>query len=261
LSENPGWTAIILAGQRPGEDPLAAAFGEKWKALVELGGQPMLTRVTQTLIKMPDINRIVILSQEPEALAAAVPPDPKISFATSGPGISSSIAAIAGTNIAPWPLLITTADHPLLSPEMIRHFLAASVECDVAVGMVERATLLAAYPNNRRTWLRFRDGAWSGANLFTLNTTNAMAALTLWAEAERDRKQVLKLFWHFGPWLALRAATRTIRLDDALRRAGQRLGLVAKLVPLPFAEASIDVDKVSDHVLAEKILMGKAKVR
>ncbi len=124
----------------------------------------------------------------------------------------------------------------------------------MAVGMVERQVMRAAYPDNERTWLKFADGHWSGANLFALDSDAARGALKLWSEAEQDRKKAWKLFLHFGPWLAFRALTRTIGLGDALRIAGKRLGLVARLVPLKDAEAAIDVDKPSDHSLAEDIL-------
>lgn len=253
------WTALVLAGQRPGVDPLAAHFGVEWKALVEIDGEPMLTRVVRTLSQAPEIERIVIVAQ-PEAqatLLAAVPDRANVEFAASGAGISASIRAIAGNAVAPWPVLVTTADHPLLTPAMVGAFLNGIGAADLAVGMVERATLRAAYPENRRTWLRFADGAWSGANLFALTGANTSAALTLWANAEQDRKQAWKLFLHFGPWLALRALTRSIGLGDALKRAGHRLGLSARLVALSFAEAAIDVDKPSDYQLAEAILRAR----
>ena len=123
--------------------------------------------------------------------------------------------------------------------------------------MAERRTVLAAYPDNRRTWLKFRDGAWSGANLFALRNARAHAALRTWAEVEQDRKKALRLLWHFGPFLALRAMTRTVGLQQALDRAARRLGLTARLVAMPQAEAAIDVDKPSDLQLAERILRGR----
>ncbi|WP_331011851.1 nucleotidyltransferase family protein [Sphingomonas sp.] len=249
------WTALVLAGQRPGIDPLAQAFGAEWKALVPIAGEPMLTHVIRTLLHCPEIGRIVVAGQRPDLLAAGWPAaEPRLSFTQSTTGISRSIAAVAGTAIAPWPLLVTTADHPLLTPDMVAGFLHDAEDADVAVGMVERRTMMHAYPDTRRTWLKFRGGAYSGANLFALRTSKAQAALTLWARAEQDRKQALKLFWHFGPLLALRAITRTIRGPDALRIAGRRLGMEARLIALPQAEAAIDVDKPADHMLAETIL-------
>jgi hypothetical protein len=124
--------------------------------------------------------------------------------------------------------------------------------------MVERGVMMTCYPENKRTWLRFQDGDWSGANLFMLNGPEAFKALELWAEAEQDRKKAWKLFLHFGPWLALRALTRTISLRQALVIGGRRIGVKAELVALTAAEAAIDVDKVSDHELAEAILKNRA---
>jgi GTP:adenosylcobinamide-phosphate guanylyltransferase len=252
-----GWTAIILAGQRPGIDPLAAHFGETYKALVQIDGEPMVTRVVRTLSHTPGIARIVVLAQDPAVIDSAVAKGGAASIIASSAGISESIQRIAGSDEAPWPVLVTTADHPLLTPGIVTGFLDRASGCDLAIGMVERAIMRARYPHNKRTWLKFRGGAWSGANLFALNTAAAQTALTLWAEAERDRKKAWKLFLHFGPWLALRALTRTIGLAEAVEVAGKRLGLSARLVALADAEAAIDVDKPSDHDLAEAIISAR----
>jgi molybdopterin-guanine dinucleotide biosynthesis protein A len=249
-----GWTAIILAGQRPGIDPLADAFGETFKALVQVGGRPMVAHVVETILSVPGISKVVILCQQPEVIKAVLPDHPALTYVESQSGISQSILGVAGTEAAPWPLFVTTADHPLLTHDMIAHFLEASADADVAVGMVERATILAAYPDNQRTWIKLRGGAWSGANLFALSGEAARRALTLWVSAEKDRKQLFKLFWHFGLLIALRAITRTISLENGIAALGRRLGLNARAVPLPFAEAAIDVDKTSDHRLVEQIL-------
>lgn len=253
-----GWTALLLAGQRPGTDPLAAHFGETWKALVPVGGEAMLSRVAKTLLASPSIERIVVLAQSPEALTerpdtAWLATDPRIGFAASAASISLSVAAVAGES-APWPVLVTTADHALLTPAMVESFVAGVGDADIAVGLVERRTLLAGYPDSQRTWLKFRGGAYSGANLFALTGPRARAALELWATVEQDRKKGWKLVAAFGPWLLLRAVTRTITLHAGLAAAGRRLGLTARAVELPQAEAAIDVDKPADHELAEHIL-------
>ena len=253
-----GWTAILLAGQRPGVDPLAQAFGERWKALVRVDGEAMLSRVAKTLLASPSIARVLVVAQQPEILftgdCAWLAQEPRVGTAISTSGIAVSVAALAGTEVAPWPVLVTTADHPLLTPAMVEAAIAGVGDADVGVGVVSSRTLLAVYPDNRRTWLKFAGGHWTGANLFALATEKAMPALLAWSEVERDRKKALTLIWHFGPALAIRAVTRTITLAGALAKAGRKLG--AKVVPidLPFAEAGIDVDKPSDHALAEEIL-------
>jgi len=257
------WTAILLAGERPGGDPLAAAVGAPAKALIPVAGEAMLARVARTLLAAPSVGNVVILAQDPERLLALAPDwiaeDPRIRTAKGAGGISTSLAAVVGSEVAPWPVLVTTADHPLLTVAMVEQFLAGAGHADVAVGMAERATVLAAYPDNRRTWLKLADGAWSGANLFALGSPKAQAALTAWSEVEQDRKKAVLLLAHFGPWLAVRALTRTIRMADALAQAGRRLGVTARLVAMDQAEAAIDVDKPADLALAERILSARGK--
>ncbi|SFR84377.1 NTP transferase domain-containing protein [Sphingomonas jatrophae] len=253
-----GWTAIVLAGSRPGPDPFVEAQGVRSKALIDVGGKPMLGRVLETLLAVPEIARIVVLAQAPEALLtgslAWAATEPRIGCHASGAGISTSIASVAGSAAAPWPLLVTTADHPLLTVATVRELLAGTENVDLAVGMVERRVVLSAYPGNRRTWLKLSDGAWTGANLFALAGPEVMPALSLWSGVEQDRKRVWHVFRAFGWPLFARAITRTIGLKAAIRKAGGRLGMTARLVPLSQAEAAIDVDKPTDLALAREIV-------
>ncbi len=254
------YTAIILAGQRPGIDPLAQHFGATWKALVPVCGAPMLTHVLATLDASADVARICIVAQTADIFADAIADarctKPVATF-IGNQGISSSLLAILDAGAAQFPLLVTTADHPLLTADMVAQFLGDVGDADLAVAMVERQVMLAQFPEAKRTWLRFADGAWSGANLFALTRPAARGALTLWQAAEAERKRPWRLFRHFGWGLALRAITRTIGLADGLAQAGARLGMRAKLVPMADPVAAIDVDKPADHALAEMILLRK----
>ncbi len=261
---NGKWSAIVLAGQRPGTDPLASIFSQESKACVPLLGKPMASWVIETLLATPQIGNIVILAQAREMVnalgLAELIDDDRVTFAESVGGISQSIAHVVGKAPLDWPVLITTADHPLLTPDMISAFMDGAGVSDLAVAAVERRTVLQRYPASKRTWLKFRGGAYSGANLFALRGPATLKALELWAQAEQDRKKAFKLFWHFGPRLALRAITRTISFPSALHRAGRKLGLNASLVLLPQAEAAIDVDKISDHEQAELILSQRLRL-
>ena len=163
------WTAIVLAGQRPEGDPLAEHCGQTYKALIPIAGQSMLSRVCDTLLACPQIERIVILAQEPEQLltgdAAVLADNPKVSTATSSSGIAASIAGIAGSGTAPWPILVTTADHALLKKAMVDEFLDGVGDSDVAVAVGEKRIVESGFPETKRTWLKFSDGHYSGADL------------------------------------------------------------------------------------------------
>ena len=254
------WTAIILAGQRPGRDPFIEECGQTYKALIEVAGKSMLRRVTEAVLASQNIKRLVILAQEPECLMAGDMADlvtnPKIHLAPSRSGIATSIAAVAGSDVAPWPVLVTTADHPLLSTEMVDGFLAEAGQSDLAIGVGERRTVEGRYPGTKRTWMKFSDGHYSGANLFALAGADVAPALSLWASIEQDRKKSLSIISRFGPLLLFRALTRTISFPCAIGRAGKLLGLNAVPVIMPQPEAAIDVDKSCDLALVEEILGG-----
>jgi GTP:adenosylcobinamide-phosphate guanylyltransferase len=256
------WTAIVLAGRRPGENGFAASHGVAAKALIRAGGEPMLSRVARALLDSPSIGRIVILAQEAETLLTGelewMADEPRISTVRSGDGISASVGRLAGTEAAPYPVLVTTADHALLQPEMVETFIAGSAGVDVAFAMVERKTVEKAHPDTRRTWLKAANGHFSGANLFALLTPDSALGTDFWARAEKERKRTLKLLSFLGLGIFLRAVTRTISLEAAAERVGRKAGFRLKAVLLPFAEAAIDVDKPSDLELAERILAARA---
>lgn len=253
-----GWTAVLLAGQRPGDNGFAEANGVAAKALIPVAGEPMLGRVVRTLLALPALERIVILAQRPDELLGGelgwIKAETRVATAIAGQGISSSIDALIDGPSPPFPLLVVTADHPLLTPAMVEAFIADSDGVDVAFAIVDRRTVEAAYPETRRTWLRFSDGDYTGANLFALRTPASRKALEIWSNIEQDRKKALRLLTFFGPMLALRALTRTISFDRALTRIGARIGTRVRAVRLPFADAAVDVDKQSDLELVEHIL-------
>ncbi|MGB5724409.1 MAG: nucleotidyltransferase family protein [Parasphingorhabdus sp.] len=259
--QQPQWTAIILAGQRPEGDPMAAYCSVTYKALIPINGQTMLERVARALIASSYVGRIVVMAQSPEALKSGVAGDlannDRISFVESNDGIATSIHHVIGTDIAPWPVLVTTADNALLTDEILDCFFQSHTGQDVAVAVVERRTMLAAYPDARRTWLKFRGGAYSGANLFALHNDAAKPAVAFWSAVEKDRKKGWKIFARFGPWLLLRALSRTIGFKEAMAQAGRRMGLWAEPIILPIAEAAIDVDKPDDLELVTGILSAR----
>ncbi len=253
LAQNMQWTAIILAGQRPGADPLAEHFSEQYKARVPIAGEAMLTHVLRTLHSCPQVARVIVVAQDTCVLADAIEAGGGAETARSGDGISASLLQLLDDKAADLPWLVTTADHPLLTQAMVDEFLGEA-KSELSIGMVERQVMLSQFPEAQRTWLRFSDGAWSGTNLFAFRSDNIRRALLLWMAAEKNRKQTAKLLWHFGPVLALRALTRTISLQNAIARAGKRLGVDAQIVPLSDPIAAIDVDKPADHALASQII-------
>lgn len=252
-------TALVLAGTRPGGDPLAQALNLSHKALIGIGGRTMLERVVAALDAVPQIDRIVVAIDRPELLAPlpglqAALASGRVATMPTAAGPSATVARALrelGT-----PLLVTTADHALLQSSWLQHFLdAAPATLDVAVGIARKEAVLIAVPDTQRTYLRFADGEYSGCNLFLLRTPRAAGVMALWQTLEAERKQPLKMLRRIGWTQALRYRLGWLRSDQALARlgalsGGARLGFVEMID----GRAAVDVDKPADLELVRRLL-------
>lgn len=251
------WTAILLAGARPGVDPFAEAHGTDLKPLIPVLGVPMVARVATSLLASEGIGEVRVLTQYPARIAEVLPEDARIKLGASDGTIAETMQRILADPETRFPLLVTTADHALLDPMMIADFIAKAEGADVAVGLVERRNLLKRLPESKRTWLKFRGGAWSGANLFALCSPDAAKAVELWRSVEQDRKKGLKMIAALGPALLVGSVLRLRTLQGTLDKVGKKLGLTIRVAPMDNPLAAVDVDKQSDHELVTAILKGE----
>lgn len=247
--------ALILAGSRPGApDPVALAEGVAHKALVQVGGVPMLARVVQAL-RAAGTETIAVSADEPavaalaEALGCTVLP--------TGRGPSASVAAAfarLGT-----PLLVTTADHALLRADWVRDFLSDTpASADVAVLLARRDAIERALPGTRRTYLKLADGGWSGCNLFLLATARAEAAIATWAAVEADRKRPWRIAARLGIGTLWRYALGKLTMAEAIARLGHGIGVEAAAVSARDGLAAVDVDKLDDLSQVRALIAGNA---
>ena len=250
------WTAIVLAAGRGPNDPMAKAFGVSHKCALPVNGVPMLQRVVNALQESRSIASIAISIESPaiahEALAEKSSGIAIIASESSAP--LSAIVAIKKR--ATFPVLVTTADHALLTPEVIDYFCAQAERngADFSAGLATAELITKAYPQSVRTFFRFGKDQVSGCNLFAVSNENGLRILEKWQYLEQSRKKPWRLVASFGPLALVRFLFGTLSLDGVFRIVSNRLGLMAKPILMPFAEAAIDVDKPSDLELAETIL-------
>jgi GTP:adenosylcobinamide-phosphate guanylyltransferase len=248
--------AIVLAGDRSKSDALVQRSAAGCKAMIELDGVPMVRRVLNALRASPAVRAITLAGPESEALAGDALLARWVDSGEVGwrpPGASPSTSAWqAMQEVAPrQPVLLTTADHPLLTAEIVDAFARQSLadDVDVAVGFAPHALVTEAYPGIRKTVLRFSDGEFCGCNLFAFLTPEGRRAADFWRRIEQQRKKPLVLIGLLG-WIAvLRYRLGMLSLEEALARLGKRLGLRIRAVILPYANAAIDVDSIADLAL------------
>jgi CTP:molybdopterin cytidylyltransferase MocA len=245
-----GFQALILAGSRPGEvDPAAAYAGVGHKALIVLAGETLLARVAAAL-RGAGAGRIAAVCSDPGVIAEALRLGLQVLPAASGP--AESVAA--GVEALGTPLLVTTADHALLEAAWVSQFIAdAPRDADVAILLAPEALVQAAAPGTKRTYLAFRDGRFSGCNLFLLATPEARRAIDLWRTVQAHRKRPWKIAWLLGPRTLVAYALGRLTLDEAVQRLGRQAGVKARAVKSAFGLAAVDVDKPADLDLVREL--------
>ncbi|GAJ28550.1 nucleotidyltransferase family protein [Acidomonas methanolica] len=241
---------LVLAGSRDGDrDPLARHGGVAHKALLPVAGRPMLARVLDCLRATPGLGTIHVSTEAPDDLREVAG---NVVFLPAAPGPSASVAqAIAACGT---PLLVTTADHPLLRPVWIAEFLAESDACDLAVAVATRAVIERDVPGTKRTYIRLRDMRFSGCNLFLFATPASRDVVRLWQRLERERKKPWRMAAILGPTILLRAVTGTLTSTALCRHIERLTGARVRLVPMSDGKAAVDVDKPADLTLVERIL-------
>jgi len=268
---NTSVSVLILAGQRQGVvDPLLADTGVSWKALLPIHGKPMIAYVLAALDASKGVSRPYWISGMDKNLIDPMPDsvtDPMTdsglnqSPSEAGPASSVVVAAQAGL---PFPFMVTTCDHPLLTPDMVEYFLRESQAsgADFTLGLATKNIIQPAYPHVKRTYLKFKatghhSGHVSGCNLFYIRNAKGLEAIKFWRAAQHDRKRPIKLARRLGIWMLLKYLSGGLTLNIAFKYVSKSLKINAKYIILPFAEAAIDVDKPSDLKLVSEILNGR----
>lgn len=250
-----------MAGSRGTTDPLATATGVANKALAPVGGVAMLERVLQTLRTSPWIERIVVCGLDPAVTAGFVAgaEGPPLEHVRSDRTPSASAAlAIRTLDLQP-PVLITTADHPLLSSATLDAFCerATAINADATFGLVPAGIVRAAFPGIRRTAFRFRDGGFCGCNLYALLSTKGYAALREWASVEVERKRPWRMLRILGYGTLVRFVLGQLSLADLTGVVFARTGLSIRPVLLTDPAAGFDIDTPEQRVVAEAYLAGR----
>jgi hypothetical protein len=262
--------AVVLAGERPGGGALARQLGIAAGVLADVAGQPCIVRVLGALRASGCIDGGVICGPDGDVIESApafqgllAPGDFRWLAPQRGPAASAQAAASAAGG---YPVLLTGGDHALLEPAMVSGFCHAALArshapdpLDLVVGLVPHALVTKAFPESRRTVLRFADGAYCGSNLFALLGEPSAGALSFWSGVEADRKRPWRIARRLGLGTLLRYLRGRLAIDEAFATLSSLSGCRVGWVEVPFARAAVDVDSHADWQLANRLLAEHAE--
>lgn len=252
-------TVLILAGQRDEKpDVLAKIHGLTHKAMIKVGGEALIGHVLRAInAALPHSKIIVSIENWPaiagEPTVARLHKAGRLEHLRSHASLYGSIMLAAAEKH--FPMLITTADNALLTPEAVLAVVDAGQKHDAAiVGLTRREAIERAHSGGKGRYYEFADGAFSNCNLFWIGSRETLKA----AEAFREGGQFLKikgrLLRTFGLANLLLYRLRVMTLEQMFARASRRLG--SEVVPLVLSDGrlAIDVDDVRSLQMVEDIM-------
>jgi GTP:adenosylcobinamide-phosphate guanylyltransferase len=249
----PRFTAIVLAADREAVNEVAKAAAVRCKSLVPVDGTPMVFRVLDALDSSGYVGERILCG--PADTVMALEPDLRNYVATRGirwfeNQATPSASAYYAMQQLPeeTPVLLTTSDHALLTPQIVDYFCSQALNSggDVVAAVARHEEVTRFCPETHRTAYRFKDGSFCSCNLFAFLTPRARAAALFWRQVENQRKSPLRIIHAFGVTSLIRYLLGNLTLAAAVGRVSHRLGFKAGFVVLPFPEAAIDVDSVKD---------------
>ena len=256
------YTGLVLAASRGNLDPLALAGGVSHKCFIDISGQPMLRRVVRAVMESGRIGRTIVAIEpdsieEAKAILADLPGAATIEYVASRDNIAASVDAVATPDMLP--LVITTGDNALHTAEMVRFFCDAldTFKDDAALGLTPARYILEKYPEGNRAFHRFRDGAFSSCNIYALMNPRSLKGTRVFATGGQFGKKPKRLIGAFGLAAFLFYKSRMLKLRTFLKFLSVAVGVRPGAVLMPFAEGPIDVDRMQDWDLANRIVQAR----
>lgn len=258
------FSAVILAGERPGGSKFSRELGLPASVLVGVAGKPALQRVVEALSGARWVAGGIVCG--PAADVWQTRPElarllAGTSFQWLPPERGPSASALAAVQrLDRFPVLLTAGDHALLTPAIVDQFCQRARQAggDAVIGLTPYATVRKAFPESRRTVQCYRDGVFCGTNLYALLQPRGVAALSFWQSVEAWRKQPWKIAAGLGYGFLLRYLLRRVRLAEALQRLSRVTGCRVNHVLVDDPRSAVDVDSPADRDLAERLLRGAA---
>lgn len=256
-------TAIVLAGRRSGVlDPLAAEAGVPLKCLVPVGGKPLIDHVIAALLSSPPIASVRVVVDEVELLrshiaeafpAANIP----IEVLPAAHNLVDSI--IAGAEGAAYPVLITTADNVMLTPQSVEEFVAGASgpgrnTGGVALAMARREAVMTAHPEGQRRFYRFSDGEFSNCNTYWIGSRAALSGAETFRSGGQFIKYPSRIAKTFGLWNLFKFYFGLGSVQACFDGIGRKLGFPVRMVELSDGAMAIDVDNERSHRVTAKLL-------
>lgn len=216
------------------------------KALVRIGGKPMLATVVDGLRATPGIGRIVVVGPSAAKPAARGVDQWIDEFPTGEENLLAAVRAASTERI-----VMSASDLPFVTPASYAGLIEKTgPDVDAGYPIFERREFLRAYPRGRKHFAALADGDWTGSSAFVFNRKPFVDDDRLIRRAFGARKSLVALAALLGPALLAKYVVKRLTVADVERRAGALLHASVRAVRGADPALAMDCDDPSDFAYA-----------
>lgn len=227
--------AIVLAG------------GKDKKALMELGGKPLISYVLDALVSSRYIEKIVVVGD-----GLPLPENEKIISVPEGEDFIANLLRGVERCEGEY-VLVSSADLPFLTPATIDKFIekAIPLQADFAYPTVSKEVFQKKAPNIDKTFVVLREGKFAGGNVVLLRREFILKRRAVIEKAYKVRKSPLKIAFFLGFEFFLRFLLQqiglpTLPLNQVERLMSRALKGDIRSVVVDYPHLSADIDDEED---------------
>jgi hypothetical protein len=220
----------------------------------------MVLRVLARLRAAATIGRIVVAAAEP--VRAALPPGAADEVVPGDGSFVENLLALARAVGPDRPLLACTGDMALVTPAAVDDLVTRSQAsgADVCYCAIPRADNDRMFPVGKRTFVRLREGEFTGGNATYLGPGFVQGHEEIIQRLFQYRKRPLQLARLLGLGFVLRLLLGRLSLAAVERRAGRILGCRVAVIISHYPEIGFDVDQWEDLQTLRFVLADQSSV-
>lgn len=251
--------AVVLAGSPPDRaDPLATWKGVAKKSLIPVAGKTMVRWVVDALHGSGRIGTVVLVGLGPEDGERFAGP---VVYTPGGGSLLDNVLEgldrVQALDPQAEKAVACSADIPLITPEVVRYFVAACEETDhdLYYAIVEEQVMEAQFPGSGRTFVPLKEGRFAGGDIYMVRIRAARANEPLARQLLEERKNYLAQVRLIGIIPLIKFLLRRLDIPEAERIAGRALRVSGRAIPSRYAELGMDADKPHQLQMIEEVLL------
>lgn len=153
-------------------------------------------------------------------------------------------------------VLVATSDIPMINGTVVSDFIerCKTQNVDLCYPVVEKGINDSLYPGFKRTYVKLKDGTFTGGNIIGLNPRVLGPCAEFAKGFITHRKKPWELGRLLGPRFLVLLATGNLSISHVEKRFRELLGIKARAIISPYPEIANDIDKPSDVELANQYI-------